>query len=132
MKTFVALLAALGLFFAACGDDSSSDDAADDTPAADSGSSDDAADDTPAASGGTAVTIADFAFDAPDSVAIGTTVEVSNTDGATHTFTSADGSFDTGNIAGGATATVTFDTAGTIDYFCSIHPSMTGSITVEG
>ncbi len=130
MKTLVALLAVLGLFLAACGDDSSSDDASD-TPAADDDSSSDGGSDD-GGSGGTAVTIADFAFDAPASAAVGTTVEVTNTDGATHTFTAADGSFDTGNLASGDTATVTFDTAGTIDYFCSIHPSMTGSITVEG
>lgn len=127
MKTFVALFATLGLLFTACGDDSSSDDASDDTPAVDADSSSDGA-----GSGGTAVTIADFAFEAPASVPVGTTVDVTNTDGATHTFTAADGSFDTGNLASGASASVTFDTAGTIDYFCAIHPSMTGSITVEG
>ena len=42
-----------------------------------------------------------------------------------------DGSFDTGSIANGASDSVTFDTAGTFAYICSIHPQMTGSVVVE-
>ena len=44
--------------------------------------------------------------------------------------TADDGSFDTGQIAPGASATVTLDTAGSFAYHCEIHPSMTATITV--
>lgn len=38
-----------------------------------------------------------------------------------------------GTLSGGDTFSVTFDTAGTFQYFCSIHPNdMRGTITVTG
>ena len=40
------------------------------------------------------------------------------------------GNFDTGSIAAGASATVTFDEPGTFTYICSFHPFMTGTVTV--
>jgi hypothetical protein len=52
-----------------------------------------------------------------------------NSDGATHTATGS--GFDTGNISGGSSASVTFDTAGTFAYHCSIHSSMTGTVVVQ-
>lgn len=78
------------------------------------------------------VTIANFAF-SPDTVTIGVgdSVTWTNGDGTAHTATAGDGSFDTGSIAAGASETVTFDTAGTFPYICSIHPTMTGSVVVE-
>lgn len=84
--------------------------------------------------GGTTVDIVDFTFD-PGSldVAVGDTVTFTNSDSAAHTATAEDGAaaaFDTGDIAGGATAEVTFDTAGDHAYVCSIHEYMTGTITV--
>jgi len=129
MKKLIASIAALGLVFAACGDDNSGSDSSTDTSVSDGGG------DPAASDGGStsdAITIANFAFEAPASVPIGTTVEVTNTDGATHTLTAADGSFDTGNLGSDASATITFETAGTVEFVCKIHPSMTGSITVEG
>src|SRR5688572_21470587 len=79
-----------------------------------------------------AVTIAGFAFD-PTTVTIqvGDSVTWTNQDSAAHTATAGDGSFDTGPIVNGASDTVTFDTAGTFAYICSIHPQMTGSVVVE-
>ena len=53
-----------------------------------------------------------------------------NADNATHTVTADDGSFDSGNVASGATFTRTFATAGTFAYHCNIHSSMHGTITV--
>jgi plastocyanin len=41
------------------------------------------------------------------------------------------GSFDSGTLAQGASFTFKATKPGTIAYFCSIHPSMTGTITVE-
>ena len=78
------------------------------------------------------VTISGFAF-GPSSVTVtaGDTVTWTNQDGVAHTATAGDVSFDPGNIAGGATATVTFSTAGTFAYACKIHPAMTGTVVVE-
>jgi plastocyanin len=79
-----------------------------------------------------AVTIAGFAFDpATVTVQVGDSVTWTNQDSAAHTATAGDGSFDTGPIANGGSETVTFDTAGTFAFACSIHPPMTGSVVVE-
>ncbi|WP_240134750.1 cupredoxin domain-containing protein [Streptomyces sp. MUM 178J] len=79
------------------------------------------------------ITIRDFAFTPPTlTVSPGATVTVVNQDSASHTVTATDGeSFDTGEIAGGRSATFTApDTPGTYPFFCSIHPRMTGTLTV--
>ncbi len=48
-----------------------------------------------------------------------------------HTATAKSGAtFDSGNLAQGVTFTQGFATAGTIHYYCKIHPTMTGTITV--
>jgi len=79
----------------------------------------------------TPVTIADFAF-APGSVTIqvGDTVTFTNQDGTAHTARAVDGSFDTEDLDSGQASTITFGTAGTIDYMCAIHPQMTGTVVV--
>jgi plastocyanin len=130
MKKFTAVLVALLLALAACGGGGSDESTA--TTSASSTTEGGGGTDSPPPGGDAAVTIANFAFEVPDTVAVGTTVVVTNTDGATHTFTAEDGSFDSGRLGPDETATVTFDAAGTVDVFCQIHPSMTGSITVEG
>ena len=62
-------------------------------------------------------------------VTAGQTVSWHNTRGTTHTATG--GSFNTGNIAPGATsAPITINTAGDLPYACNIHPSMTGTLHV--
>ncbi|HEX2066107.1 MAG TPA: cupredoxin family copper-binding protein, partial [Candidatus Thermoplasmatota archaeon] len=79
-----------------------------------------------------AVAIAQFMFD-PASLAVqaGGRVVWTNQDGAMHTVTADDGSFDSGTLAQGATFRHTFAAAGTLDYHCSIHPSMQGRIVVQ-
>lgn len=79
-----------------------------------------------------AITIESFSFGDPISVAPGTTVEVTNADGANHTWTSVDDVFDSGTLASGETFRFTFDDPGDYQFLCRIHPSMTGSITVSG
>jgi len=70
-------------------------------------------------------------------VAVGATVTWSNDDTAAHTVTSGNvnagptGVFDSGLFMAGATFEFTFDEAGTYDYFCMVHPWMTGIIHVE-
>lgn len=77
-----------------------------------------------------AVTIQNFAF-SPSSadVSVGGTVTWTNKDSATHNVTG-DG-WESGPMATGATFSKKFDTAGTVNYHCSIHPSMTGTINVK-
>lgn len=78
-----------------------------------------------------AVTIEGFAFSGAASVAPGTAIEVTNLDSAPHTLTADDGSFNTGNLAKNELGVITAPTeAGTYTFFCAIHPSMTGSITI--
>jgi hypothetical protein len=77
------------------------------------------------------VAISGFAFaPASVSVSVGDSVTWTNGDGVGHTATADDASFDTGTIAGGGSDSVTFSTAGTFAYHCTIHPAMTGTITV--
>lgn len=79
------------------------------------------------------VSIANFAFDpATVTVNVGDSVTWTNNDSTAHTATAGGGSFDTGTIGAGQTATVTFDTAGTFAYLCSIHPQMAGTVVVQG
>lgn len=79
-----------------------------------------------------AVTIEGFAFAGAGTVAPGASIEVTNLDGAPHTLTADDGSFDTGNLAQNQAGAITAPTTpGTYSYFCAIHPSMTGSVTVS-
>ena len=100
-----------------------------------------ASDSLPAASdgeGGSAdqvqveITIADFAFAGDQEVPVGGRVVVTNDDGAAHTWTAVDGSFDSGTLASGESFEFTFDEPGTYEYRCDIHPSMIGTITVTG
>lgn len=70
-------------------------------------------------------------------VRIGDTVTWNNIDTAAHTVTSgnssggADGLFDSGLFMAGSTFDVTFDEIGTFDYFCMVHPWMTGQVIVN-
>lgn len=42
-----------------------------------------------------------------------------------------DGVFDSGMLSPGATFDFVFDTAGTYDYYCTLHPQMVGTVTVS-
>jgi plastocyanin len=79
----------------------------------------------------TAVAIVDFAFQpASLTVTAGSTVTWTNSGAVPHTVTSDSGAFDSGVLQPGASFSHTFDTAGTFSYLCTIHPNMTGAITV--
>lgn len=78
------------------------------------------------------ITIQGFDFGDPISVAVGEEITVSNQDATSHTWTSNAGLFDSGTIGGGEEFTFTFDEGGEYSFFCSIHPTMTGTITVTG
>jgi len=63
---------------------------------------------------------------------VGDVVTWTNNDSTGHTATmKADGSCTTPTIAAGSTGSIKFTAAGTYDYFCKIHPNMTGQITVS-
>ena len=80
------------------------------------------------------VTIQGFSFSPATNLTVhsGDTVTWTNNDGASHTASSTSGpaSFDSGTISGGATFDFTFTTAGTYDYRCDFHTSMTATLTV--
>jgi plastocyanin len=70
------------------------------------------------------------------SVKVGTTIIWTNKDSASHTVTSGNpsagpsGTFDSGLIKAGNTFQYKFSSAGATEYFCTIHPWMTGKIAV--
>ncbi len=61
---------------------------------------------------------------------VGDTVTWTNDDDSPHTVTADDDQFNSGNMGEGATWSYTFTEAGTYDYHCNYHGSMTGSVTV--
>jgi plastocyanin len=80
-----------------------------------------------------AATIKGFAFSpATITAKVGDVVTWTNNDSAGHTATlKDDASCTTPTIAAGSTGSMKFTAAGTYDYFCKIHPNMTGQITVS-
>lgn len=61
----------------------------------------------------------------------GETIKFINMDSAPHTASAKDGSFGTGRLKKGESAMVEISTAGDINYFCKVHPSMKGSVTAK-
>ena len=138
MSRWLALLLsclALGLVVAGCGGDDEKDsggEAAETTeqPA------DTAAEDT---GGGETVEVGmkGIQFD-PDSATVkaGGTVKWTNNESVPHDVTKEDGpgakfSSGTGNMKQGDTYEQTFKEAGTVNYVCTVHPNMKGTVTVE-
>jgi hypothetical protein len=60
----------------------------------------------------------------------GTTLTWSNEDEAVHTIVADDDSFSSGRLGLGATFSHTFDAVGTVNYTCTIHPSMKAQVVV--
>lgn len=79
----------------------------------------------------------DFSFEPKAlTIAVGDTVTWTNEGQAPHTVTASDNSFDSGNMAPGATFSHTFDKAGTYAYYCKYHgkadgTGMAGTIVVQ-
>ncbi len=73
----------------------------------------------------------------PANVAVGTTVTWTNNDATLHTAVSGtpdsgpSGEFDSSYLAKGKTFSHKFDTAGTFDYYCTLHPFMIGQVVVK-
>ncbi|HTJ70670.1 MAG TPA: cupredoxin family copper-binding protein [Actinospica sp.] len=88
-----------------------------------------------AATSGVTIEIKNYAFaPATATVAVGTKVTWVNEDTVPHTVTTTSGpaSFDSGQVAPGASFSAIFETAGTYSYYCADHPNMKATITVTG
>ena len=102
---------------------------------------------TTSASGGNSVTISPGSsspsngkFFVPDTLTVskGTTVSWTNGDSTLHTVTSGSPEggnsgteFDSSYLAAGKTFQHLFNTAGTFDYYCTLHPYMKGKVVVN-
>jgi plastocyanin len=78
------------------------------------------------------VEVVDFTF-SPGEVKIrpGESVTWTFLDEAGHDVTATGGAFASEVLGRGGTYSFTFPRAGSFDYFCSIHPSMTGTVVVQ-
>jgi len=123
LVTIVSLLALVLVLAALPGCGSASPPPSGGAPASDASS-------TAGASKNVAISIASFAFEPANAeVVAGGTVTWTNNDNVAHTI-SIDGKVSS-EIAPGATFSQVFEKAGTYPYTCSIHPSMTGELTVK-
>jgi plastocyanin len=78
------------------------------------------------------VIIDNFTFEPKDlTVAVGTTVKWVNHDDIPHTVVEKNKAFRSKALDTDDSFTYTFATAGTFDYFCSLHPHMVGQIIVK-
>ena len=78
------------------------------------------------------IRIANFTFEPPLlTVHAGSTVVWKNEDDMVHVIREKDGAFASDALDTDATFSYTFDQVGIVEYFCAIHPHMTGRIVVE-
>jgi len=78
------------------------------------------------------VTIGNFTLNSPTlTVKPGTTVTWTNADDIPHTVLSKDGVFKSKVLDTGDRFSFTFAKAGQFGYYCSLHPHMTGIVTVK-
>jgi plastocyanin len=87
----------------------------------------------PAGAEDAVVKIENFTF-APQRVTVkaGTTITWTNDDDIPHTVASSTKAFKSKVLDSEDKFSFTFTTAGVYEYFCSLHPHMTGTIVVEG
>jgi plastocyanin len=79
-----------------------------------------------------AITIENFDFGQPRTVSAGADVQVSNADAEAHTMTARNGAFDTGSVDEGTSVSFKAPSVpGTYEFYCDIHPSMTGQLVVD-
>lgn len=130
------LIVGLTVGLTGCGTTDNTDSAATSTPpaAASTSSSPDSAPTKSAAPAAeeTLITIKDFKYQTPASVAAGSKVMVKNEDAEAHTVTSAEqGAFDI-NATAGKTASFTAPTKpGSYPFVCSLHGNMMGTLVVK-
>ena len=87
---------------------------------------------TTAAEGRRETTISGFAFEGTITVTAGTEVVWTDLDGAGHTVAAREGAFDSGGtLERGQSFSFTFHQPGDYQFYCEIHPSMTGTVVVQ-
>ena len=64
-------------------------------------------------------------------VQAGATATWLNRDGVPHDATESGQAWTTGALGQGGTATISFESTGLYDYFCTIHPAMRGRLVVR-
>ena len=78
------------------------------------------------------VRIKDYKFVPKElNVRTGTTVIWKNDDPAPHSIMTSDGNIQSNPLEQGETKTYTFDTPGTYNYICAVHPFMKGTVVVK-
>jgi plastocyanin len=78
------------------------------------------------------ITIDNFSFSPPElTVAVGTTVKFVNHDDIPHNIVNTDKVFRSKPLDTDDSYSYTFASAGTFNYFCGLHPKMTGKIIVK-
>ena len=93
----------------------------------------DASQPSPDASQTNNIEIANSAFSPAElTIKVGDTITWTNRDSASHTVTSDSGTeISSDSLSNGQTYSYTFNTAGTFEYHCTIHPSMKAKIIVQ-
>ncbi|HYJ00406.1 MAG TPA: plastocyanin/azurin family copper-binding protein [Thermoleophilaceae bacterium] len=131
---FLACLV-LGLAVAGCGDDDDGDSGGSAATTEQTTTSEQAGGSGDKAATTATAEIIDNDYDPRDiTVAKGATVTWTNTGQLPHTVTKDAGpgpDFDSGTVDPNGTFEQTFDTAGEIEYFCTIHSGQRGTVTVE-
>jgi plastocyanin len=146
-RTILALFSVLLLVLGACSGATASAPAtaapASEAPASEAPASAPAASESAAAgetacapsteTGTVSATMANFAFDpASITASVGDVITWTNNDSAPHTATvTSDPTCTTDSLASGATGSLVFNTAGSYEFFCKIHPTMKGTIEVS-
>ena len=83
-------------------------------------------------SGTVNIAVSDTSFSPGDLTAsVGDTITVTNTGQLEHSWTSDEASIDSGVLPPGESFTFTVETAGTFTFHCTVHPEMTGTITIN-
>ena len=78
------------------------------------------------------IKIDNFVFNPPElTIAVGTTVKFVNHDDIPHSVVDKNKAFRSKALDTDDSFTFTFANAGTYDYFCGLHPHMTGKIIVK-
>ena len=80
--------------------------------------------------GASALTVTGYSPN-PVNVTVGTTVRWANSDSVAHTSTADGGAWNSGSVNGGGTFDFKFQSAGTFNYHCTIHPNMVGTVVVQ-
>jgi plastocyanin len=134
-RTFALAFSALALVAAGCGgDDDKSATVQDAQPNPTTGgeSAEDAGGGGASAEGTVEIVMKGFAFEPKEAtVKVGQTVTWRNEDDAKHDAFSEESGLDTDDIGKNGTTQYKPDKAGTINYICSIHPSMKATLIVE-